>query len=64
MTSIYYCGGLLCTTTFSKGLFGLVNEPAEPSKIENHSVQTTSMEAATVLQQLSVADVSTMTRSS
>ena len=40
------CGGPLCTTTFSKGLFGLVNEPAQPSKIEDHSVETTSTEAA------------------
>ena len=42
----FFSGGPLCTTTFSKGLFGLVNEPAQPSKIENHSVETTSTEAA------------------
>ena len=35
----------LGTTTFSKGLFGLVDEPAQPSKIEDHSVETTSTEA-------------------
>ena len=46
LTHCSNCGGPLCTTTFSKGLFGLVNEPAQPSKIEDHSVETTSTEAA------------------
>ena len=46
LTRCSNCGGPLCTTTFSKGLFGLVNEPAQPSKIEDHSVETTSTEAA------------------
>ena len=44
LTRCSNCGGPLCTTTFSKGLF--VNEPAQPSKIEDHSVETTSTEAA------------------
>ena len=46
LTRCSNCGGPLCTTTFSKGLFGLVNEPAQPSKIEDHSIETTSTEAA------------------
>ena len=33
---------LLMHDHISKGLFGLVNEPAQPSKIEDHSVETTS----------------------
>ena len=64
LTRCSNCGGPLCTTTFSKGLFGLVNEPAQPSKIEDHSVETTSTESCTVLQLLSIADASTMTGSS
>ena len=35
-----YCGGFLCKGTFSTGFFGLVNEPAKPSKNVSHSIET------------------------
>ena len=64
LTRCSNCGGPLCTTTFSKGLFGLVNEPAQPSKIEDHSVEDDFNRSCTVPQPLSIADASTMTGSS
>ena len=64
LTRCSNCGGPLCTTTFSKGLFGLVNEPAQPSKIEGHLRRDDFNRSCTVLQLLSIADASTMTGSS
>ena len=54
----------MCTTTFSKGLFGLVNEPAQPSKIGGSLRRDDFNRSCTVLQPLSIADASTMTGSS
>ena len=47
LTRCSNCGGPLCTTTFLMGLSGSQENPTlNPQKFEDHSVETTSTEAA------------------